>query len=204
MAFYDLSHLSQPQDQAVKGPIQDDEALFLFALIRTIRARRILEFGGLSGYSATNFCRSIGDKGAVYTVDINPVQKVADNHIVIQKSCDEIVPADIEFAPVDLIFFDCHRLENQWLAFIKLLREKMIHDDTIICCHDTGLHPTDVCGRDQKVGERYLHQTAERELVNRFAEQGWMAISFHCDAGDDDLPFRNGVTVLKRFARLRC
>lgn len=75
MVKYDLSHLVQNDDQFVHGPIQDDEALFLFAMIRTMRISRILEIGGLGGYSAKNFLRateSLKDS-CVYTVDINPV-----------------------------------------------------------------------------------------------------------------------------------
>ncbi len=70
---YDLSHLTQRPNQAVSGPIQDDEALFLFALIRVMLVRRVLEIGGLSGYSATNFTKAVGPLGVVYTIDIRPV-----------------------------------------------------------------------------------------------------------------------------------
>jgi hypothetical protein len=34
MVAYDLSHLTQAEDQRVIGPIQDDEALFVYALVR--------------------------------------------------------------------------------------------------------------------------------------------------------------------------
>ena len=34
MVSYDLSHLTQADDQVVEGPIQDDYYLFMFALIR--------------------------------------------------------------------------------------------------------------------------------------------------------------------------
>lgn len=46
---YDLSHLVQPLDQQVGGPVQDDEALLLYAMVRCMRVRRVLEIGGLSG-----------------------------------------------------------------------------------------------------------------------------------------------------------
>lgn len=49
MVAYSLSHLTQADDQRVGGPIQDDEALVLFALIRAMRLKRILEVGGLGG-----------------------------------------------------------------------------------------------------------------------------------------------------------
>ena len=59
MVKYDLSHLSQPENQNVSGPIQDDEALFLYSIIRGCRLERILEIGGLSGYSAKNFLQAL-------------------------------------------------------------------------------------------------------------------------------------------------
>jgi predicted O-methyltransferase YrrM len=60
MATFDLSHLVQPRSQAVGGPIQDDEALLLYAIVRVMRLRTILEIGGLDGYSARNFLKAVG------------------------------------------------------------------------------------------------------------------------------------------------
>ena len=54
MAVYDLSHLTQ-ETHHPGGAIQDDEALLLFAMIRVMHLRRVLEIGGLDGYSARNF-----------------------------------------------------------------------------------------------------------------------------------------------------
>ena len=36
MVNYDLTHLTQPENQNVSGPIQDDEALFLYSIILEI------------------------------------------------------------------------------------------------------------------------------------------------------------------------
>jgi predicted O-methyltransferase YrrM len=63
---YDLSHLTQPSHQNVSGPIQDDEALLLFALIRVMCMRRVLEVGGLFGYSATNFIQAVGPEAGLF------------------------------------------------------------------------------------------------------------------------------------------
>jgi predicted O-methyltransferase YrrM len=76
MVAYDLSHLTQQESQEVLGPVQDDEALFLYALIRVTKIRRVLEIGGLGGYSARNFCVAVGNHGIVYTVDLNPVPRL--------------------------------------------------------------------------------------------------------------------------------
>src|ERR1019366_4541481 len=108
MVSYDLMHLSQPDDQRVIGPIQDDEALFLFSIIRGMRLRTILEVGGGAGYSARNFLAAVGPHGKVYTVDPNPVATISDNHIVVSKSIGDVVATDIFAEQIDLVFFDCH------------------------------------------------------------------------------------------------
>ena len=42
MVRYNLNHLTQPDDQNKPGPIQDDEALLFFALIRVTPIKKIL------------------------------------------------------------------------------------------------------------------------------------------------------------------
>ena len=58
---YDLSHLIQNSDQMVLGPIQDDEALLLFALCKVMMIKNIIEIGVLDGYSTNNFIKAVGE-----------------------------------------------------------------------------------------------------------------------------------------------
>ena len=91
---YNLNHLTQSEDQSNPGPIQDDEALLFFALIRVTRIKRILEFGGVPGYSAKNFCEAIKNDGAVYTVDWGvdgPISQQGSSHIIITKNAADII-----------------------------------------------------------------------------------------------------------------
>ena len=92
MVEYNLSHLTQPSDQQAGGPIQDDEALLLFALIRVMRMRRVLEIGGLRGYSARNFIEAVGNGGKVYTVETGSLEPIAPNHIVLAKNAHDVMP----------------------------------------------------------------------------------------------------------------
>lgn len=73
-----------------------------------MRLKRILEIGGLSGYSATNFLKAFATPGEsmMYTVDLNPVPVLASNHKVIVKDAQKLVPSDVDQEPIDLIFFD--------------------------------------------------------------------------------------------------
>jgi hypothetical protein len=87
--FYHMRHLGrQPRDGLISGPIQDEEALLLYALVRTAGVRRILEIGGLGGFSARNWLSAIKcAKGikAVYTVDIHEVPTIGVNHFAVKK-----------------------------------------------------------------------------------------------------------------------
>src|SRR5437868_1698235 len=55
---FDLSHLST-YDENVIGPIQRDEAVLLFGLIRVLRPLTVVEFGFQVGQSAFNFLRAL-------------------------------------------------------------------------------------------------------------------------------------------------
>jgi len=57
---YDLAHIGwQGRKQDVVGPLQDDEALLMFALSRALGVNRVLEIGSLNGDSARNFLSAV-------------------------------------------------------------------------------------------------------------------------------------------------
>lgn len=205
MVAYDLSHLTQADDQAVIGPIQDDEALFLFALCRGMMVRRVLEIGGLDGYSARNFLAGVGEKGVVYTVDLNEVDRLAINHVPVLKDAGAISGEDVAWEPLDLVFFDCHAYEAQMGLFGNLVRDAVITERTVLALHDTNLHPTNATGWAGEIaGEGWLHQDVERRMVDAFKDMGYDAFSLHTEMGrhDESLPFRHGVTVMQRYRPL--
>lgn len=204
---YDLSHLIQPAHQAVCGPIQDDEALLLFAVIRVMRMQTILEIGGLNGYSAINFCKALGKNGVLYTCDLNPVKICAKNHRVIQKDARLITKEDLEDNELDMVFFDCHDYEAQIALFLSLSRNNIITDKTLLALHDTGLHPHKFSPQSYLVnGEElgFVHQPVERQMVNDFKRIGYDAICFHTQMKrhDDSFPFRHGITLMAKFKHL--
>lgn len=87
--FQALQHIgNQPRSGIVAGPIQDDEALLLFALARVMGVKRVLELGGLSGHSALNFLRAmrcVQDR-SMYSVDVRPVKSQGPRHFTITRS----------------------------------------------------------------------------------------------------------------------
>lgn len=205
MATYDLSHLTQSDNQRVIGPIQDDEALLLYAIIRVLRLERVLEFGYLGGYSATNFLKAVGPKGVVYSCDINKVNKLADNHIPLQKSAALVTAEDLGNVPLELVFFDCHNRAAQMMCFDSLCKSNIITDKTLLVLHDTGTHPCKVRALDYKIGPgEFVHQPVERSMVNEFVAMGYSPMCFHIEASktSKDLPFRHGTTILSKFKPL--
>jgi hypothetical protein len=208
---YNLKHLTQADDQSSPGPIQDDEALFLFALIRVTRINRILEFGSFPGYSAKNFCEAIGDNGTVYSVDwgvdgVTP--KVSDNHIVIVKNTAEVTPEDLGNEPIDLVFFDCHAYEAELCAFQKLRKAGIITDKTIFAFHDTNLWPTeDAVGYHDisyEVEGGWVFCPPERKLVNDFKEMGYDIFNLGTkkEVHGTHLPYRCGLSIASKFTPL--
>lgn len=206
MVHYSIEHLTQDDSQEVLGPIQDDEALVLFALIKCMRLKHIFEIGGLSGYSAMNFLKAIPSDGKVYTVDLNPVPCQGPNHKCIQKNALEITHDDLDNTPLDLIFFDCHNMV-QMNVFENLREKGLITDSTVIALHDTNLHYQNFCSWSTQIEGGWAHQLVEREMVNIFKEKfGYDVFCFHTEPHhhDESFPYRHGLTICKKFSKLSC
>ena len=204
MVAYDLAHLTQPDSQDVGGPIQDDEALFLFAMVRAMRLRRILEVGGLDGYSARNFLAAMGPEGVLYTVDLEPVPPVAPNHRTITKDVAALTASDLDGCRFDMIFFDAHAYVPQLDLLMRLRTAGMVNDETVLALHDTNLHPTRTCSWAYPVEEGWVHQDVERRMVNDLRRMGYDGFALHTNlaAHDETLPFRHGVTIMRKFRDL--
>lgn len=190
---FDLSHLTQP-NRFVFGPVQDEEALLLYALVRCLGARRVLEVGGLDGYSARNFLAAGAE---VWTVDINPVPVQSPKHTVIRSNIDSV---GLRSLPVfDLVFYDAHALEQQY-AFHRMAQEVgVISDETTVVVHDTGLHKQNHSGWAPPCRGKFAHQHAERLFVERLAAEGWQRVHVHDDEADEP---RHGLTILQLPRRL--
>jgi predicted O-methyltransferase YrrM len=194
MATYDLTHLTQPENQDVMGPIQDDEALVLYSIIRTMRLKRIVELGGLNGYSATNFIKALNNDGILYTVDYDDCPIVSNNHKLIKKDIGVVNKDDFDNTPIDMIFFDCHAYDASLKCFITLSEQGIITDDTILTLHDTNLYPNG-----------FMHQPTERHLVNLFTTLGYHVFNLHTkpEVHNDNLPNRHGLTICQKYKILQ-
>lgn len=206
MAKYCFEHLTQPESQQVSGPIQDDEALFLYSIVRGKRIERILEVGGLQAYSARNFLKAMECvKGMLYTVDLDPVNTLAENHKVIQKNVLDLTSKDVDNQPIELVFFDCHDMV-QMDTYYKFVSEGIINDDTIIALHDTNLHyPPYSMEGIPVIGEFGLaHQPVERTMVNAFKQMGYDVFLLHTKPNKHhaSFPYRHGIAICQKFMPL--
>jgi predicted O-methyltransferase YrrM len=217
--YYNLDHLTQ-SSTAVWGPIQDDEALFLYALIRCMGLKYIIEVGGLHGYSARNFIKAVGNVGKVITIDkaVNQdeVKKTLENidlknYSLIEADVNDILPTSLNIPRIDLLFFDAHNSDAQMSFFYKCIDYDLITDRTILVLHDTGTHKVKMhnyytCLQDVKHNSNYGYYDdrpiigcrAEREMSNLFVSLGYSQM--HISANNQDLPsyieFRHGLTIL--------
>jgi len=96
---YDLAHLKQTT-QKVFGPVQDDEALFLFGFIKLIRPKVMLECGMLNGYSTENFLKSLDSDAQIYTYDI--VLRNKESPAFLDKRFKFMLKSQVDFSPSDI------------------------------------------------------------------------------------------------------
>eukprot|EP00698_Gefionella_okellyi_P007825 TRINITY_DN1912_c0_g1_i1.p1 TRINITY_DN1912_c0_g1~~TRINITY_DN1912_c0_g1_i1.p1 ORF type:complete len:319 (-),score=36.88 TRINITY_DN1912_c0_g1_i1:313-1269(-) len=204
-----ISHLKQPSPE-VAGPVQDDEALFLYSLVRLLRPKRLAEFGVHKGDSGRNFLAATESDAVIYGFDIVK----HDAHITdllshqrykfILKDQAQFVPADVDSQPLDFVFLDAgHSFEsssNNWKVI-----EPSLGPRSIAVVHDTGLHSykipwLDLPGYDKLVCETdgrcgYQHQMGERKFVNWIIETypEWRVVNIHSVN-----TLRHGLSVLQR------
>jgi len=198
---YDLSHLTQPADHRMYGPIQDDEALFLYGFIKTTLIRNVVELGFLSGYSARNFLAAVGPKGKVLSIDVTPFISIDINHIAIVKNVQDVTSQEIPFEEIDLLFCDTHHLESTIAFYNNMVLANKITDNTTIVLHDTGLHHKEIFPNCIFKGNGWVHQLTERKVSDFLVEHGWHAIHAHGNVKNFDgehLACRHGLTILQK------
>ncbi|HEV2768560.1 MAG TPA: class I SAM-dependent methyltransferase [Solirubrobacteraceae bacterium] len=214
---YDLAHLAFIPEETAIGPLQRDEALVLHGIVRTIRPAVIVEFGFLMGDSALNFLQALPPDSRVHSFDISEEAAAIargfphPNFTFHRKSQDQITAADVEFAPIDLVFLDAsHDLDINRATFDRV--EALLADDAIVVVHDTGAWPAHlVAGMPPHArfaaqtpegwvtADEFVHQPDERAFVNwlRDVHPEFAQIHLHSSR-----VIRHGLTVLQRSRRL--
>lgn len=215
----DTTHLhAYTGGDAQIGPLQTDEALLLFGLVRVVRPRTVVEFGFLGGRSASNFLRALDRDARLYTYDIDPeAERTAEATVghdprlrFVRKSQAEFDPVDVEGRAVDLAFLDA---SHDPLLNRETLRRLIpaLAPDAILAVHDTGtiarssmtprqIEDADRVWRRQWIDrESFEHQPGERATVNWLRDEHPEFAQLHLHTGR---VVRWGLTLLQRSARL--
>lgn len=206
---YSLGHLRHFGEYVV-GPIQRDEALFMYALVKMVDPKTVVEFGFYEGASATNFLKAMSSDARLYSYEISNAsmrfaRKIRDPRFrFILKSLTEFAPSDIDNRPIDLVFFDAsHDLDINLATFEKI--KGVLSEKALVIVHDTGAWYGDFKGLETPqghflngpAGSGYIHQPGERAFVNYLKENMNDFDQIHLHAVSK---FRHGLTVLQRNA----
>lgn len=185
-----ISHLLSYVEKDAIGPVQRDEAIALFGLVRTTRPSTVVEFGFFHGHSAFNFLCALQPDARLYSYDTDDDSAVRARRelsfdprlVFIQKSQSDFDPNDIGHRRIDFAFFDAsHDVDINVKTFRRIL--PCLAPEAIVAIHDTGLweksrfsashwrfaQTANGCWITDKL---YAHQPHEREFVN------WIVSSF--------------------------
>lgn len=213
-----LDHLAFYGEKAPLGPIQREEALLLFSLVRVVRPRTVLELGFRQGDSALNFLEALPPDSTLISVDcsdagaeaVRMLSKRFPNFKFVEVSQEALRPEDFGGQALDMVFFDAsHVTELNQKTFEILL--PYLSETALVAVHDTGVWKKSVMTRLHreyagKVAdgvwldeETYSHQAGERAFVNWIAERypEFGAVHLHSER-----TIRNGLTILQRKKRL--
>lgn len=206
-----LEHLAFYREN-VLGPVQRDEALFLFSVLQLVRPRVVVEFGFLHGMSAFNFLQALSEDARLFSYEVDPTAALrARNEFardprfrLLVKSQQDFHPADVGCEPIDFLFFDgTHEFEVNCATFRSVLPSLSPH--AIVAIHDTGLWslpatPTLHSSWATHDGgwispDLFAHQAGERKFANHILTEypEFSLLHFHSER-----TFRNGLSLIQK------
>lgn len=206
---FDLSHLNQ-DTQYVYGPIQDDEALFLYSIIKVLRPKSVVECGMYQGYSTQNILSALDSNAKLYTFDIQLINRkaIAFNDIrfkFIKKSQADFDTNDVDNKLIDLVYLDDGHIFDVNVKFWEKILPSLTYNAVVIM-HDTGLHINDeekyakncVCEFNNSYCG-WAHCIDDRHFINWVIDKypEWSVINFHSFN-----IYRHGLTILQRKFKL--
>ena len=207
----DISHLTAFSEVA-DGPVQREEALFLYALLRVVRPRTAVEIGFLHGHSALNFLCALDADARLYSFDVAHGEEALrlfahDSRFTFRtRSQDQMTPEDIDGREADFVFLDAsHELDLNRATFSRLL--PLMAPDAILAVHDTGTIPRRFVRSNHYfqestvgwIGDEREVAPDERAFMNWLLDEHpeFSQVHFHSRR-----TVRCGITVLQRSAPL--
>lgn len=208
-----MSHLLAYRENDAIGPLQRDEAIALFGIVRTVRPKTVVEFGFFHGHSAFNFLQALPADARLfsYDIDVDSIRRAMTEFnfdrrfTFIGKSQTEFAHEDIGNREIDFAFFDAaHELELNIETFKRIVPH--LAPEAMVAVHDTGLwhrahfapiHETFT--REYpgmwKSGDLYAHQPGERAFIDWIVAEHpeFSAIHFHSTG-----TLRHGFSLLQQ------
>ena len=207
-----LLHLLSYDDEGAIGPLQQDEAVALFGIVRALRPATVVEFGFFHGHSAFNFLMALEDDAMLASYDIGGESRERAEHEFprspsfrfFPKSQTEFDPADVDHRPLDLVFFDAaHELELNQRTFAAI--RPHLAPGALVAVHDTGVWSPEFLSEPHREFMRtmpveltasgaVIHQPGERDFVRWVLEThpGFQALHLHSRR-----TLRHGLTLLQ-------
>jgi predicted O-methyltransferase YrrM len=213
------NHLTTYREENVMGPLQREEALTIFSLVKMTRPQTIVEFGFHCGHSAFNFIQAIDPTACLYSFDIaDESEQIARDYFshfpnfqFKKKSQADFNKGDVEGRMIDFVLLDA----SHDLALNKMTWEALapcLSPTAIVAIHDTGTWVKKFHGEGHRSyakdepgnwlnDEEYQHCPDERRFVNWVADsypefQVLHLHSLHC--------IRNGITLIQKQRKLPC
>jgi len=208
-----ISHLTSYRENDAIGPLQRDEAIALFGIIRSLRPKVVVEFGFFHGHSAFNFLQALPADSQLFSYDIDPesIRRAKSEFgfdprfTFIGKSQTEFDATDIRRQTIDFAFFDAaHELDLNQETFRRIVPH--LATEGMLAVHDTGLWPREHFQSIHHEFERempgewvtenlYAHQPGERRFIDWILSEypEFSAIHFHSTG-----TLRHGFSLLQR------
>ena len=170
--------------EAALGPIQQEEALFLFGLCRVVRPQRVLEFG--SGLGASTRVWLEAGVPEVWTVDVSisdPVRQLAERWPNLKIIEGNMAKVELPKLSLDLVFFDgAHDFKINRAAWEGV--KGLIVSGGVIAVHDTGQWAREHMGQahqhiDVAGTDPYAHRPEERRYAVSLDSGGDDRLDFH-------------------------
>ena len=199
---YDLKHLNQEPNAATFGPLQDDESLLLFGILKTIKPSIVLEFGTNDGHSSLNMLKALENNAKFYSYDIQKLNSMQNDprFKFYEKSHSDFIASDvINNLTIDFVLIDYSNFETMKIGFTKMINQ--MSPNGVIAFHNTGLHVNEIdkCSCDFENYCGGLHQIETRLFVNWILENhtDWQVINIHSYKF-----WRHGLTLFQKKFKL--
>ncbi|HRC86907.1 MAG TPA: class I SAM-dependent methyltransferase [Thermoanaerobaculia bacterium] len=208
-----LGHLAFFHEEEALGPIQREEALLLFALVRVLRPALVVELGFHRGHSALNFVAALDPGARLVSFDIaESARELAEGYLgglpgfrYIHKSQTDLSASDFDGQKIDLVLLDAaHDVELNQRAYRAL--EPCLAPGAVIAVHDTGVWQRSTMrpshherARERPAGwfdaEQYQPWPEERQFVNWLRQAHPELAQLHLHS---ERTVRHGLTLLQR------